>query len=243
MMYVTIYAADRSTEVCACPDRLSAVVEINQQLHLAGRPELSIDLTEFGNAPVTDEFRDDISRRLGEDPDSGGEAILPLAYTADCRGWNVCEHLAHPSGQNLRWLANVATGRSSGGLTIDSWPDVDHVRVMGIDDLGDGTQHRLSVAMPREEWRRLLASERDSSDNCIIATPVPYVCAEDGWPIVQCDLATEKGRGYLVAVQPAPGYHRACFAWYGRSERYPTPEAAVWGLLETNAIVPAPAAR
>jgi phage major head subunit gpT-like protein len=115
--------------------------------------------------------------------------------------------------------------------------------VIVLDDLSDGTQHRLSVAMPREAWRRLLASERDSSDNCIIATPVPYVCAEDGWPIVQCDLATEKGRGYLVAVQPAPGSHRACFAWYGRSERYPDAKAALWGLLETNAIGPAPAAR
>jgi hypothetical protein len=242
MMYVTIYAADRSTEVCACPDRLSAVVEINHQLQLAGRPDLCIDLTEFGNSPVTDEFRDDISRRLGEDPDSGAEAILPLACTADCRDWDVCEHLARPSAENLRWLANVATCRNSGGLTIYSWPDVDYVHVIGTDDEADGTQHRYSVAMPREEWRRLVASERDSSDNCIIATPVPYICAEDGWPIVRCDLATEKGRGYLVAVEPATGSHRACFAWYGRSERYPDAKAALWGLLETNAIVPAPAA-
>lgn len=174
MMYVTIHAADRCTEVCACPDRLSAVVEINQQLHLAGRPDLCIDETMFGNAPVTDEFRDDISRRLGEDPDTGAEAILPLAYTADCRGWDVCEHLAHPSAENLRWLANVATGRSSGGVTIDTWSEPDyHVRIMGIDDRGDGTQHRLSVAMSRQEWRRLLASERDSSDNCIVSTAVP----------------------------------------------------------------------
>lgn len=243
MMYVTIYAADRCTEVCACSDRLSAIVEINQQLHLAGRPDLCIDLAEFGNAPVTDEFRDDISRRLGEDPDTGTDAILPLAYTADCRGWDVCEHLAKPSAENLRWLANVATGRSSGGLTIDSWPDVDYVRVVGIDDLGDGTQHRLSVSMPREEWRRLVQSERDSSNNCIVSTPVPYVCAEDGWRILRCDLATEKGRGYLVAAEPGAGCHRACLTWYGRSERYPDADAALWALLEQNEIVPAPLAR
>ena len=243
MMYVTIYAADRSTEVCACPDRLSAVVEINQQLHLAGRPDLSIDLTEFGNAPVTDEFRDDISRRLGEDPESGAEAILPLAYTADCRGWDVCEHLARPSAGLLRWLANVATGRSSGGLTIESWPGVDEVRIMGIDDLGDGVQHRLSVAMPRYAWQRLVQSQRDHAGQMISEKMLPYVCAKDGWMIVQCDLATESGRGYLAAVEPGLGSRRACYAWYGQSERYPTSDAALWGLMEQNVIVYAASAR
>ena len=83
-------------------------------------------------------------------------------------------------------------------------------------------------------------TQQDNNDNYITSRECDYVCTDDGWRIMCCDLVTEQNRGYIVAAEPAPGHWRPCLTWYGDGERYPDAYAALQDLEATGVIVSAP---
>jgi hypothetical protein len=152
--YLTIHAADRCTEVCAVQTRHSAAREINEQLLRAGRPDLCLNVNYYGDSVVDDEFRDQIARRLGENPDAGEESILPLAFVHDATGWDIHCHLVWPSQDTLRWMARIALGRTSGYVAVHSWSD-GQILLEAIDDTGNGDdrQVKIYVRMTQADWQ------------------------------------------------------------------------------------------
>jgi hypothetical protein len=161
--YLTIHAADRCTEVCAVQTRHSAAREINEQLCRAGRPDLCLNVNDYGDSVVDEEFRDQIARMLGENPDSREESIIPLAFVNHATGWDIHCHLAYPSQGTLRWMARIVRGNTSGYVAVNSLAD-GHIILEAIDGSeSHSRQIKIYVRMTRSEWQSWLQQPRKES--------------------------------------------------------------------------------
>jgi hypothetical protein len=160
--YLTIHCADRATEHCAVRTTRAAVREINHCLSLAGRGDLAIPEQPYGNRFVTDDFRDEIACRLGEDGNTGAESILPITTTDSPTGWDIAEHIdwvVWDAGR-LTQIASIAAGLSSSGqVTVDRLDVLADEMMICIVEGGDHDNViRTYLRLAGNRWRDALSA-------------------------------------------------------------------------------------